>query len=164
MIKFIKSLVDHINALLYALMIIVVFIQVVFRYVFNRPLTTSEEIARYIFIWLVMLGSAAAMWDRDHISLTFLLDKFPKTIKKILLIAIDILVAILIYLVLVKEGLNITRITMNQISPATGISIGWIYISLPVSGILMLLALLFRIIFEIVKFKSVTIEMPKEIL
>jgi TRAP-type C4-dicarboxylate transport system permease small subunit len=153
--RLIKSVVENISALLYGLMIVVVFIQVVFRYVFNSPLTMSEEISRYIFIWLVMLGSVAATWDREHINLTFLIDRFPEKIRKFLLIFIDVCVAILIYIVLVQEGINITKVTMYQISPATGISIGWIYLSLPISGILTMMVLIYRIIKEILQYNVV---------
>ncbi|MDR1826761.1 MAG: TRAP transporter small permease subunit, partial [Methylobacteriaceae bacterium] len=76
-----------INALiivLLMLMTIVIFYQVVLRYVFHGTNIWAEEFARYAFIWIVMLGSASAIRRFQHIRIDFLVQCFPEKAQKLI--------------------------------------------------------------------------------
>lgn len=62
------------NALMIALaiMVIVIFSQVVMRYVFNNSLSWSEELARYLFVWFSWMGVSAGLKDNEHLRVEFL--------------------------------------------------------------------------------------------
>jgi len=138
LVEFSKGLVSWACILLYAVMTVITFMQVIYRYFLGRPLTTSEEVARYCFVWLVLLGSAVAMWERAHIELTFLTDRFSPKANLWLRILSDIVAIIVTMVFFVIEGFRLAMLTMAQYSPATGLPMGWVYLALPVSGVLII--------------------------
>ena len=124
--------------ILLAFMVIVAIWQVSSRYVFNSPSTISEELLRYCLIWLAMLGSAYMFGLREHISMTFLVEKFNENAIQKLSILSEVVIIIFSLTVLVYGGINITSLTMKQISAALGVSMGYVYMVLPLSGVLMI--------------------------
>ena len=130
--------IEKFIVIILTIMVIVALWQVASRYVFNSPSTISEELLRYCLIWLAMLGSAYMFGLREHMSMTFLVEKFDERTRDKLAILSEVVIILLSAAVLVYGGVNITLLTMNQISAALGISMGYIYMVLPLSGILMI--------------------------
>lgn len=124
--------------ILLAFMVIVAIWQVSSRYVFNSPSTISEELLRYCLIWLAMIGSAYMFGLREHMSITFFVEKFGEEVVRKLSILSEVIIVVFSLFVLVYGGVNITLLTMKQVSAALGISMGYIYLVLPLSGILMI--------------------------
>ena len=124
--------------ILLAFMVIVAIWQVSSRYVFNSPSTISEELLRYSLIWLAMIGSAYMFGLREHMSITFFVEKFGEEVVRKLSILSEVIIVVFSLFVLVYGGVNITLLTMKQVSAALGISMGYIYFVLPLSGILMI--------------------------
>ncbi len=121
---------------LLSVMTVVVFLQVVYRYVLNQPLHWSEELARYLFVWLSILGATLALQKRGHFGLDVLFRIFPKQLKSYMAVLICFLMGIVIFVIFV-EGMTLVRKTALQDSPAMGIPMSWAYASLPVGGALM---------------------------
>lgn len=124
--------------ILLAFMVIVAIWQVSSRYVFNSPSTISEELLRYCLIWLAMIGSAYMFGLREHMSITFFVEKFGEGVVRKLSILSEVIIVVFSLFVLVYGGVNITLLTMKQVSAALGISMGYVYLVLPLSGILMI--------------------------
>lgn len=124
--------------ILLAFMVIVAIWQVSSRYVFNSPSTISEELLRYCLIWLAMIGSAYMFGLREHMSITFFVEKFGEEVVRKLSILSEVIIVVFSLFVLVYGGVNITILTMKQVSAALGISMGYVYLVLPLSGILMI--------------------------
>ena len=124
--------------ILLAFMVIVAIWQVSSRYVFNSPSTISEELLRYCLIWLAMIGSAYMFGLREHMSITFFVEKFGEEVVRKLSILSEVIIVVFSLFVLVYGGVNITLLTMKQVSAALGISMGYVYLVLPLSGILMI--------------------------
>ena len=141
--------VDHILAkaeaavliTLVAVMTVVVFLQVVYRYVLAQPLHWSEELARYLFVWLSILGATLGLQKRGHFGLDFFYRMFPDKGRRFLQFLIYLLMGGVILVILV-QGIKLVQITMPQESPAMGISMGWAYACLPVAAALMTIHLL----------------------
>jgi TRAP-type C4-dicarboxylate transport system permease small subunit len=141
--------VDHILAkaeaavliTLVAVMTVVVFLQVVYRYVLTQPLHWSEELARYLFVWLSILGATLGLQKRGHFGLDFFYQMFPDRGKRFLQFLIYLLMGGVILVILV-QGIKLVQITVLQESPAMGISMGWAYACLPVGAVLMAIHLL----------------------
>jgi TRAP-type C4-dicarboxylate transport system permease small subunit len=141
--------VDHILAkveaavliTLVAVMTVVVFLQVVYRYVLTQPLHWSEELARYLFVWLSILGATLGLQKRGHFGLDFFYRMFPDKGRRFLQFLIYLLMEGVILVILV-QGIKLVQITMLQESPAMGISMGWAYACLPVAAALMTIHLL----------------------
>jgi TRAP-type C4-dicarboxylate transport system permease small subunit len=64
-----------------SIMAVVVFVEVIFRYVLLLPLFWTEEFARYCLVWSSLLGAGVALKRSEHIAVTFFTDKFPKGIR-----------------------------------------------------------------------------------
>ncbi|MCD8242024.1 MAG: TRAP transporter small permease [Lachnospiraceae bacterium] len=74
---------------------VVLFIQVVMRYVFNNSLSWSEELARYIFIWMVFIGISYGAKQMKHLKIDVFLSIFLKKVRPYLVILADVIVLIL---------------------------------------------------------------------
>lgn len=134
-------------------MVIIAIWQVFTRYVLNSPSTVSEEILRYSLIWVSMLGAAYAFGQKKHIAIEFLVEKLPKNKALPVSVIIEVLVLTFASVVMVIGGYKTVAITMAQSSAALGIPMGFIYLSLPVSGVLIIGYSLLTIYEAIVKKK-----------
>jgi len=126
---------------LVVIMTVVVFLQVVYRYVLTQPLHWSEELARYLFVWISILGAALGLQKRGHFGMDFFYRMLPDKGRRLLLFMIYLLMGVVI-LVLLIQGIALVQKTTAQQSPAMEISMGWAYACLPVGGALMVIHLL----------------------
>jgi TRAP-type C4-dicarboxylate transport system permease small subunit len=133
--------------LLVSVMTIVVFLQVVYRYVLTQPLHWSEEMARYLFVWLSILGAALGLQKRGHFGLDLFYRMLPSRERRVLEWIIYLLMGTVIFIILI-QGIKLVQKTIPQESPAMAISMGWAYACLPVGAALMAIHLLVIIIKE----------------
>ncbi len=113
--------------------------QIITRYVLNNPSTVSEDLLIYSFVWMALLGSSYVFGKKDHMTMVFFrqkLDNKSPQVKFILSVMTEIVVLIFSALVLVLGGVQISKLAMGQISPALGIPMGYVYLALPLSGII----------------------------
>jgi TRAP-type transport system small permease protein len=80
------SLLGKVIAILLALMVVLVFGNVVLRYGFNSGITVSEELSRWMFVWLTFLGAIIAVREHGHLGTDFLIARLPVIGKKICLV------------------------------------------------------------------------------
>lgn len=105
--KGMDALVSGICVFLFAVMVIVGTYQIVTRFVFNNPSTISEELLTYTFAWMAMFASALVFGKRDHMRMSFLVDKIPAPQRKVLEIIIEVLVVAFAVIVLIYGGFTI---------------------------------------------------------
>ena len=134
--KGLNAVVSTICVILFAVMVIVGTYQIVTRFIFNSPSTVSEELLTYTFAWMAMFSSAYVFGKRDHMRMTFVVDKLPKAQRKILEIVIELLVIALAVIVLIYGGFTIMGLTMTQKTASLGVMMGVIYAVVPICGIL----------------------------
>jgi TRAP-type C4-dicarboxylate transport system permease small subunit len=109
-----------------ALMVTMVFINVILRYAFNSGITVSEEAARMLFVWLTFLGGVLAMKDRSHVGVDILVSRLPVSGKKAFAIISDI--AVLICCVIFFTGsVRQTAINLTVRSPVMEVPMAIIY-------------------------------------
>jgi len=124
-----------------SVMLVVIFSQVVTRYIFNYTPEWSEELARYLFVWVVFLGSALIMGESGHLAVQFVPNHFKGTaVGKALEVIINLSGYVFI-LILLFQGAKMTRVMTFQTSPGMEISMSWVYSVIPLSAVLMLLYL-----------------------
>lgn len=122
---FFKLLEFLIVAMLFA-MVVMVFGNVLMRYVFDTGITVSEEMSRYCFIWLTYLGAMVAMREGGHLGMDTLVKVLPVTGKKVCLFLSEVLM-------LMCNGMflwgtyQMHELQVTNISPVVGISMIWIY-------------------------------------
>lgn len=113
--------------------------QIVTRYFFNKPSTVSEELLTYSFTWMSLLASAYVFGKRDHMRMGFLADKFTGPGRRYLEAAIDLLTFAFAGVVMVYGGISITKLTMIQTTASLRVPMGYIYVIVPVTGVLIML-------------------------
>ncbi len=134
--KGMDKIVSSICVILFAVMVVVGTYQIITRFVFNSPSTISEELLTYTFAWMAMFASALVFGKRDHMRMTFLVDKLSMEKRKVLEIVIECLVVAFALIVLVYGGFTIMGLTMTQKTASLGIMMGVVYAVVPMSGIL----------------------------
>ena len=134
----IEKIILGILAVLFAVMVISLFYQIVMRFVFESANSWSEELTRYSFIWLSMLGSSIATRRSRNMDVDFLVNKMPKTLKSINTVVTKGLIIAFI-LVIVVYGISLVEMTYKQLSPGLRIPMAYMYAAIPTGGILMLI-------------------------
>jgi TRAP-type C4-dicarboxylate transport system permease small subunit len=124
-----------------AVMSVVVLAQVFLRYVVQASLSWSEELARYLMVWIGLFGASLALQEGRHIEVTLLLDRMPRALRKILMgIA---LLAVLGFLGLVfYQGVVLTRNIWLQRSPAMSLPMVIPYAAIPLGSVFMMIQVL----------------------
>jgi len=128
---------EIILCILLSAIVIITFTQVLFRYVFQFSLAWTEELARFVFLWLASLSIAYAFKMRSHFSLTFLMDKIKDKQKTKLYIIVNSLM-LLFLIVFVWQAVEYNLSVIDQIGPSTGLSMSIPYSSSIVGGLLMI--------------------------
>jgi TRAP-type C4-dicarboxylate transport system permease small subunit len=124
--------------LLMILMVVIVFANVVARYYLSASLAWSEEVARFMLIWLVFLGAVLAYVNDEHLGLDIVVQLFPRRIRYGLAVVADLLVMVAIYL-LIHGGAMLMRDSWEWGSPATDTPYGYVYAVVPACGTLLFL-------------------------
>lgn len=122
------KVLEVIIALLLAIMVVLVFGNVVLRYGFNSGIIVSEELSRWMFIWVTFLGGIVALREREHLGTTFVLNAIPYWAKRLCLAASQIIMLYICWL-LFEGALAQTLINMSVTAPITGASVGIFYAS-----------------------------------
>ncbi len=113
------------------------FLQVFCRFVLNDSLTWSEEMCRYLFVWMVFLGAGVGVLHRRHIIIDIVPNMIPASVKKYYNIVISLLI-IAFTLLLMRYGLVFAQRGMRQNSPAMQIPLGYIYAGIILGAFVML--------------------------
>ncbi len=111
-----------------ALMVVLVFGNVVLRYGFNSSITFSEEVSRFLFVWMVFLGSVLMLRDNGHLGVHTLTSKLPLAGKKFCKFLGDLLT--LACCVLLSIGAwQVIGLNLANIAPVSGIPLGVVYMA-----------------------------------
>ena len=139
-----------------AAMTINVLWQVFSRFILQDPSSITEELARYMLIWIGILGAAYVAGQKMHLAIDLLSTKLSGPKKSYLEIFIQLSVFVFSFSVMLIGGIRLVQITLslNQISAALQIPLGYVYSVLPLSGLLMMFYSAVFIIDEFKKIKS----------
>lgn len=123
-------------------LLLIVWAQIASRYVFNNSLAWTEEAARYVMIWGVLVGVNIAFLNGHLISINFFTDKLPPGIQRYLILFRKLL-ALFFTGILAVYGVKLCILGTGMESPAMGISYLWVYLSVPVGASLLFFLFLF---------------------
>lgn len=121
---------------------------VILRYGFNKGIYGGNELISYLFIYTTALGAAVSIVKREHIKITFFIDKFPSSLR----IIIDILGHILIIFinsVMIYYSINWIKVTGVSLSPTLRIPLWLVFISVPIGCSLVIIYSIYLIIIDI---------------
>lgn len=135
------------NALLAAIlttMVVLIFTNVALRYLFNSGIVFSEEVSRYLFVWLTFLGAVAVLADRGHQASDFLVNRLPVEARAALrrLSALVMLGAVALF---GYGSWQQAMLNMDNWSPVSGVPVALFYLAGVVSSIGLGIVLLMRL-------------------
>ncbi len=136
-----RTFLYWISVISMTLMLALIFFQVVNRYFFGHTFEWSEELARFLFVWVVFLGSALIMGESGHLAVQILPTKLKDTKAGTALKVIINLCSYAFTLLLLIQGSKMTSVMTFQTAPGLGISMSVVYSIIPVSALLMMLYL-----------------------
>lgn len=129
-LKLINKVSIYLSSVFLGVMVVSIFYQVLARYLFNNPPAWTEELSRYLQIWLVCLMVGPLILSSEHIEIDVVYNMVPERSKR----AFNLLrhTAVLIFaLILFYLAIKLNMFKKPQISPALEISMGWVYWSVP---------------------------------
>ena len=133
-----NKILEILGTVTLGIMTILVVYQVITRYVFNAPSPFSEALSQYLFVWMIMFGSAYVYGSREHLTIDLLKDKFSPTLNMIVEVIANICLFAFILLVCVYGGWKYTASQVNRIDPSLHISMAILYTSVPFTGVITL--------------------------
>ncbi|EJW09294.1 putative N-acetylneuraminate transporter [Rhodovulum sp. PH10] len=137
--RYLRKVLYGISVAAMLVMLAIIFMQVITRYLLGFTFEWSEELARFLFVWVVFLGSALILGEDGHLSVE-LVPRLLKGTKPGLVLDVFINACGYVFiLLLIVQGWVMTETMTFQESPGLGIPMSWVYVIMPVSGILMLL-------------------------
>lgn len=138
----VRSLIDLLERVVstalwlgFAALIVTVGLQVLARNVFQVPMIWTLDLAQLLFAWLIFIGAAIAYRRGAHYRIDMLPPGWSRA--SLVLNVVGVVTSVVVIYVLVRYGWFLTALRWRSEVQALGISQGWFYISIPVSGALM---------------------------
>ena len=138
--RWLGLLTEVVAGTILAIMTVLVFLTVIYRYFLMAPISWGEEMARFLFIALAMFGAAIAVKDRSHFVITILTARFSASVRAWLDVGIALGTSALLYVV-IDRGVGLALLNQNQESPALGVPMSVPYTAVPLGAMLMLVFL-----------------------
>ena len=137
-IDFYNNLEEKILVLGIVIMVIILFMQVLLRFIFGSPFTWAEELARLIFIWISWLGISLGQRKMEHIKVTMVTDRIKGKTQNIILLLADI-VSLIVLVIFIWQGVSLvaTIFDMGTRTAALHVPRWIVYLSVPVSCLAM---------------------------
>lgn len=132
--------IEKVLVLILSAMVLNVLYQIFTRYFTSNPSSFTDELSRFLMIWLGVLGAAYVSGKKKHVSINLLQSKLGNKLKKNIEILVSIILIIFSFNVLVLGGFNLVYITfvLDQYSPSLNLSMSLVYSVIPLSGILII--------------------------
>lgn len=144
LVKFKKGMTAALDAMLIvavALLVLDVCWGVFTRYVMGEQAKWTEELARFLLIWVALLGGAVAFGTKGHLGVDYFVGKFHPDVQKLMAVAVHLIVLFFSISIFVYGGSRVVSdaLAMEQMTPALGWKMGHVYLALPIAGIFMVI-------------------------
>lgn len=120
---FIKKLLEVCVSVMLAVMSCLVFLNVVLRYSFNTSFTMTEELSRFLFIWVIFLGAILAFMEDSHVNVAILAEKLSVKGRRLLNLLINLMMLVCCYLIFIGSYQQML-INWHNLSPISSIPTG----------------------------------------
>jgi TRAP-type transport system small permease protein len=134
------DVLGHVGGLILAAMAAAVFVQVALRYV-GQGIDGLDEVPRYLFVWLVMIGAAAAMQRGEHTILDYFINLLGRR-GRALIVAFTNVVGIVLFAYMIKLSLVLVPNAQLQTSAGLELPLGYVFAAIPVGAALIILPML----------------------
>lgn len=138
--KIINQILERVLVLLMAVLVLDVLWQVFSRYILRSPSSYTDELAGFLLIWVGLLGAAYVCGQKEHLAIDILLQRSRGRCRMGLEMVIHILTALFACMVMLVGGawLMYTRFVLEVTSASLEINMGYVYLVLPLSGLLII--------------------------
>jgi TRAP-type C4-dicarboxylate transport system permease small subunit len=126
-------LVERVCVALLVLLVLDVWLGVLARYVIPLPLTFTEELARYLMIWMALLAVSSAIAHREHIGVAFVFERLPAPARRWLAVAFDV-IGFLFFGALFVYGLGFAERGMTRLTMIYAIPKGYAFAGVPLAA------------------------------
>ncbi len=140
----VNTAVSYVGIALFAVLIIACIAQVFFRFVLNNSLSWTEELARYCFIWMHMIGASLLIGAGEHATVTVIMDLLHGAARK----ALDVLIELVIFFngaVMLHSGIMLSYSSRTNLSTAMSVPMWVINASVAAGGLLLMLQAVVKI-------------------
>ncbi|MFN4089470.1 MAG: TRAP transporter small permease [Alphaproteobacteria bacterium] len=134
--RIVDFLLDAMCAVFMATIVAVTAFQVTNRFLIQYPFTWTEEIARFLAVWVCLLGAARCVREGSHIEIDLLFKALPARVQWVLSIVIHLIFLMMCW-VLIKYTWMVLPIVARQTSPAAMLPMSYVYLATPVSAAIM---------------------------
>lgn len=121
---------------LFSVLVLVVMWQVFARQVLQAPSTWSTTVSQYLFVWLTLFSVAMVFGERGHVAVDFVVRKLPAGAARIVVVLVQVAIVLFAVLALVWGGLRGVSMAWDQVIPGLPLTVGHMYLALPVAGLL----------------------------
>ncbi len=135
----------HVGGIILAAMTVAVFLQVVMRFIGRSPIDGIDEIPRYLFVWLVMIGGASAMYRREHTVLDYFVNLLGARGRAFASAFVN-LVGIFFFAYLIKLSWVLVPNAQLQTSAGLELPLGYVFAAIPVGAALLIVPMLRNVI------------------
>ncbi len=138
--KKIDKILSYLLIAIMSVMVLNVLWQVFTRFVIGTPSSFTDELARYLMIWVGILGAAYASGKDMHIAINVLTQKFNRETQQKLAAVVKLMVILFALTAMVIGGSRLVYVTyvLNQLSPALQIPLAYVYLVIPLSGLVII--------------------------
>ncbi|KAA1261342.1 2,3-diketo-L-gulonate TRAP transporter small permease protein YiaM [Rubripirellula obstinata] len=111
------------------------------RYAIGQQANWTEELARFLLIWVSLLGGAVAFGTKGHLGVDYFVGKFHPDARKAVAVLGHLVVLFFAGAIFLYGGFQVVRdaLAMEQMTPALGWKMGYVYLALPIAGVFMVL-------------------------
>lgn len=145
-----ETLTKYPLILIGGMMILIVLMGTFFRYILNNPLLWTDELARYLMIWMALIAASISIKRREHVGIKLIINRLPPLLQKIVTFITQIFMAYFLY-ILTREGYMAALRARTQISPALKITMFWPLLSVPLAGFFCLIQLILQMIIDLTR-------------
>ena len=154
-IKFVfDKILEVLGIICLSIMTIMIVYQVIARYVFNSPSAISEAMAQFLFVWMIMFGSAYVYGTLEHLTIDILKDKFSPKVNLVVEIITFICLFFFALFVSVIGGYLYTTGQVKQIDAALHISKSIMYASVPFTGVITMYYAIYNCVRSVLNYKE----------
>jgi len=139
----VDKIATHSTVILFTIMTLIVWVQIFFRFILGGGIVWSEEIAKFLMVWMALLGSSMLFREGKHIAINYFISKFS-CLRYILMF--HAILSAALFILLIYYGIDYAVFGLKSISPASGIRRFWPYLSIPVGGGFLLIQAFARLI------------------
>lgn len=140
-LRLLNRYTENLTAVMLATMVILIFIQIVSREVVGSSFSWTEEVARFLMIWITFLGASFAFQHGAHIGIDYFKMKLPERVQKVFEV-LTLISCSIFFAVMMVQGFELVDRSMSQTSSALNLPMGYAYLVIPISGLLMFINLL----------------------